>query len=158
MKRWAASFVAAAALLMLVATPGTASARGVTYVYWCPSYSTWTDPYSGMVVHYRPCFRAFHNLGTNTDFLQSVNESYVTSVTSQAVDPYWAVGHLVSPAGVSQVLSCGRSGVPTSMYECDGPHVTAVIGTIWTSKANVCLFFTSGPTDCSPTVSYNHAA
>jgi hypothetical protein len=124
-----------------------------TWTWYCGSYQSWTDSYSGDVVHWRACIAV-----SSTGYVVAGGRSYVTNYNSnKPINPWHVVVHLYDNTGASKdTNSCDRTSAPVGSSNVFGCNTSSYNITASGSKAtsDVCLFYTSGQTNCSGWASY----
>ena len=155
LRRGALAVVMAVAATLVVSAP--ASARGgLGYTWYCGAYQTWTDSYSNDVVHIQSCIRIDGNGG-----VMAGGHTYVTNYNSfKPINPWHVIVQLWDKNGVEKDMnSCDNSSAPIGSSNATNCTTYAynIIHSGSKAKVNVCLFYTSGQTNCSPWVAYTKA-
>jgi hypothetical protein len=149
--------VAVALTIGLGAGMTPALARGgTTYAWYCGTERTWTDSYSNDVVHWQACIRIDGNGNVS-----AAGRSYVTNYYSgKPINPWHVVVQLYDRTGTwKDSNSCDRSSAPvgsSNIFSCN-TYSYNIVASGATAKFDVCLFYTSGQTNCSGFISYTKA-
>jgi len=123
-----------------------------TWTTYCGPYKSWTDSYSGDVVHWTACIAV-----SSTGSVAAVGQSYVTNFnSSKPIDPYHVIIQLYTKNGTWKDTNNCDTSVPvgSSNYQYCATGGYGIVASGANSKFDVCLFYTNGPTNCSGWDSY----